>query len=121
MINLETTLKKSDLIDALKKNRDAHVVDYERARAVFLVDVKKKLKSLLKKANTGEVTTYNVGLSPPVLRKDKYDQIIGQLEMSQETELKIDTKDYNCIVNDDWDWVASAKMLNSTYSSRWSD
>jgi hypothetical protein len=38
--------------------------------------------------------------------------------MAVEETIEISTEDYNCIVEDSWDWAQSASMMNSVYSSK---
>ncbi len=51
----------------------------------------------------------------PVDRLADYDKYIGMLRIAQNEMLEITTHQFDCFVNDTWDWAVSAKMINSSY------
>ena len=118
-VNIEVTVKISDLIEYLKSNREKHIKEYEEAKKEYFVSLKKKMRELSKSLKKEEFRkdNYNVNLQVPVIACDMYDQYIKMLTLSQDTEMKIDTHEYQCFIEDNWSWAVAAKSVNLTYSA----
>lgn len=118
-VNIEVSVKISDLIECLRDNKKKHLAEYEVARTEYFAALKRKLRDLSKSLKNEEFRkdNYNVNLNPPVNASDMYEQYIKMLSMSQETEMKISTHEYQCFVEDNWSWAIAAKTSNAFYSS----
>lgn len=115
------TVKKSDLLSALIGHKEAHKSDYTKAVTVYWRDMKKEMTKRLQDAedNKYRKDNFSISMVVPEDKTDMYDKYIGFLEMAKEEEMTISLDQYDAYVNDEWDWVRSAKFSNSTYSSRY--
>jgi hypothetical protein len=118
-VEIEIEVKVSDLINALKINRDKHVEEYAEAVKNYMSELTTRLKVLTKSVKNNEFRSdrYQITLAPPVDAKKMYDQYINMLSMSQKDTMNISTHEYQCFVEDEWDWAKAAKVTNSFYSS----
>jgi hypothetical protein len=66
-------------------------------------------------------TAHNVlvRITKPTDAAKNYEQYISLFKQSVSEELELTMSEANSIINDEWDWAVSAKLLNSTYSSRY--
>lgn len=120
MDELKVIVKVSDLLDALKKNFEAHKEEYVVARKVYYETVADKLRELLANAEK-ELTPssgFYINLNPPVDNTKMYEKYIGFLSMSQTDEIEISVEEYENFVKDEWNWATNAKVSNSFYSTQ---
>ncbi len=120
MINIKTTTDRHQLLNALKKNREIHQHEYKEAVKGYWEKVQELSAKIHNRASKMDGTFHPkvnelARLSIPVDNTKKYDNLIKQLEMSKDSTLELDSTQFNCIVNDEWDWAVSAKTLNSSY------
>lgn len=114
------TIEKQKLIDALKQHREQHKKDYEKAVRVYFRDLQKMVDAFDKDiaARKFRDDQYTQHHQQPMDNTAEYDKHIGFLEMAAETELELTIEQYDCYINDEWDWISHTKILNATYSSR---
>ncbi len=120
MINIKTKTYRSDLLDSLKKNLSTHQSEYKIAVKGYWERVQELTAKINNRASKMDVTfspkVHELSrLTFPVDNTKKYENLIRQLELSQDELLELDSTQFNCIVNDEWDWAVSAKTLNSSY------
>lgn len=114
---LKITVKKGKLIGFLKTNRQKHAEDYEEAVGAYFRKLKETLATFQAQAGANKFRkdNYHLTLVRPEDRTEDYDRIIGMLEMAEGEDIEIDTEQYDCIVNDQWDWARRAYLSNATY------
>jgi len=119
-MDIEIKANVKELILHLERNRDDHAADYEKAVTVYRVELKEAIANLARNAESESFLghQYSILLSKPELKAKEYNKHIGMLEMSVEETITIDSNEYDCIVNDNWHWIGSAKLTNSLYSSK---
>ena len=115
--SLQTRIPKAVLLDKLRANRIEHVQIVKEAREGYLQAAKKALRKKLKELADGRVTSLSFGLTLPSDRTADFDAIIGMLEMSSDTEVTLDIKDFHKFVENKWDWTHSFLLSNSVYSA----
>jgi hypothetical protein len=115
--NLKVTVKVSDLLNVLKKNRAIHKAVVEEARAGYMERAQVALKERLKALKQGNISSLTFRLSPPADYTDRYNTAIGMLEMAQEKELVLSAMDYRQYVEDKWDFTDTFYAVNSAYSA----
>lgn len=132
------------LISILEENKLAHIKEYELAIERWEKEVRYTLDVFFDEmsnlANDSEydktITKYqekegNFSLNhfvsdycemkklkvlpKPLNQSNKYDKFIRQLHLSVDSVIALDEKDYDCYVEDQWDWAVTSKMLNSRY------
>lgn len=117
-VDIKVTVKVADIIGSLKKNKEAHVAEYTAAVEAYFVKLGDAINKLRKKAASKDFeANYSLHLAKPVLNEKQYDEYINMLTLSQQETMEIDTHQYRCFFEDQWDWALAAKALNSTYAS----
>jgi len=119
--NLTAQYQVKDIIESLGKFRMQHVKDYNKAIANYrkvvadrIVKVKKELD-----ANPDKVIriSANFGLSVPTNKCAQYDDMISIFGRMQDPTIKLTMHEADAIFSDNWAWVGSAKLLNSSYAA----
>lgn len=107
---------KSDLLVALKKNRETHAENYARAKEGFVKLLTKELEDKLDMIRKGErVPTLQFDNRQPEDHTDEYDEVIGMLEMSTDGTIQLSHQQYRCYVLDDWGWKQLWTASNTQY------
>jgi formylmethanofuran dehydrogenase subunit B len=109
-------VRRSELIDRISENRDAHKALYEKAVAGFRAPAIEELDDMLTRAKGGEVRL-NVGLTVPEDHTHEYDRALDMLNMSQDDVIEIDKQSFAQLVRNEWTWFRQALHTNSTYAS----
>jgi len=118
-LSMSVNVRPADLIDALRRNKAAHLEEYARAVKVYLADLRTKFAELTERAEEADLTVdYNVHLIKPVDNTKLYDKYIGMFTLATDDVIEINTEDYGCVVDDNWDWAVAGKASNMFYSSR---
>lgn len=113
-------VKISELLEKLKKNRDAHVAIVEEAQAEFRRQAIKRLDAMLLEAQSGKRISMSVGLSVPTQHTDAFDNAIGIMEMTAragEKTIDITAREYERFVRNNWEWSQGFRASNGTYTS----
>lgn len=120
-LNIKAKYKVSDLIEALLKNKEEHVSDYEKAIEVYkkdLLDLIEKPIAQLERGELPDEIEHNFGLVKPLNEAKNYDNMLYIFNSMTDGEVELSMSDANSILNDEWSWAINAKHLNNTYSSR---
>lgn len=117
--NMEITVSVQELINHLKANKENHIKDFQEAREIYLTKVTEHLTTALESAKSGvfHKNNFNHNMHQPIDKSAEYDKYIGMLNMAQETDMKISTYQYDCFVNDEWEWVSQSKSISAIYKS----
>ena len=120
MLDIKTEVWIHNLLEVLKKNKEAHIADYNKAVEVYQWDLQQALKDLSEKASGEDFLeqSYKIDLIKPINQEKEYDKYIGMLEMSEKEYISLSVEDYECMVLDDWSWMKTAKLINSSYSAK---
>lgn len=119
-MQIRTKVRIIDLVTCLKENKANHEDEYKLAVEEYYRQLQARLSELLASAQSKMDVNYVFNMTKPVLRSKDYDKFISQLVSAMDagqTELELSTSEYNCFVNDEWDWAVAAKSINSTYAS----
>lgn len=111
------TVKKKDLIKALKKNRAIHEKEYEEAIGGYRLEAEQKVSELLDKIKSGVDFQVQLYLNEPESHLEDYDSVIGMLEVANEKTLEITTEEYRKYYQNKWDWHQSWKVANDGYAT----
>ena len=119
MIDLKIHVKVAELLKHLEKNKAAHIKSYESALKVYFKKLNTELAKMTKDAAACKMRkdNYLIHLASPQNKSKEYDRYIKMLKMSVEELVEISTTEYDCFVNDDWEWIVSAKTINTFYNS----
>ncbi len=121
----EVTVRRSELLDVLKKNRGTHVNDFKAACSGYrelatqklqesLKDVQRQL-SVLKEGDKLPHVFVSFSLPPPVSHERTYDQIIRMMEMEVADNVVLTASQFGCFVMDDWEWTQQWRDATTPY------
>jgi hypothetical protein len=111
----------SELVETLKKNRDAHVEIVEEAQSAFRKLAIEKLDLMLQDAKSGKGIKTRLGLDVPSVHTDAFDNAIGLMEMTMragETIIEIDAGEYERFIRNNWEWTNEFVTSNRRYSNK---
>lgn len=97
------TMKKSDLLKVVKKNKKEHRALYLEAMESFVEKAISNLQSMLKRAEQGKVELY-VNLIEPEDHTNDYDRVIEMLKYSVDSTIDLTSKEFESYVRDNWGW-----------------
>jgi hypothetical protein len=131
----EVKLKQAELLDALTKNREKHIADFDEAmtgyekqrmeRAQALVDFIKNSAALVAPADVSELakqverkTAAITSLPKPQSYVEHYDQEIAMVTMSTESVIELSAGEFAQYVMDKWAWKKGFEATTSSYTGR---
>lgn len=112
------TVKKDELLAALRTNRDAHRSLFLDAQTGYREDIIKELDVMLADARNGKKIRRAVSLVEPQDHTSDYDRVIKMLEMCTKDEIFVSEREFSQFVQDDWGWKAEFVGTTSNYSGR---
>jgi hypothetical protein len=112
------TVKKDELIAALKKNRESHRSLFLEAQNGYREQAIKELDAMLAEARRNEPIRRQVTLVEPQDHTKDYDRALRMLTMSVSDTVFISEQEFACYVEDDWGWKNAFVAQTSNYSKR---
>ena len=113
----EVRIEKSELLEILKKNREAHRAIFEAALAGYRKKAIQLLDKALKDAKEGRKINTWIQLQEPVDQTKDYDRAIRMIGMSVDENIEIGETDFANYVLDDWQWKQQFLTTNAMYTS----
>lgn len=113
---IEVQVPRSDLLNVLLKNRDAHKAIVKEAREGYVIKAREALERRLKDLAEGKIVSLDFNLTVPVDNTKAYNTVIGMLQMSAEQTITLSASEYRCLVEDNWGWKQQFLFANSQYS-----
>jgi len=104
------------LLETLRKNREGHRELFLKAQEGYKQKVIAALDQALTEAREGVAYRTFIQLHAPEDHTKDYDTVISMLEMSVDPEIVIDRGEFQQFVQDQWDWSAHARFVNTTYA-----
>jgi hypothetical protein len=111
----EVTVKREQLLEKLKENREAHREVFEISLEGYRKAVIEHLERLLADAREGKRIEHNVRMPVPQDQTPEYDQAIAMLEMSVDDEIELTSQEFACYVMDRWGWKRQFTASNKSY------
>jgi hypothetical protein len=115
-IKMQTTVKKSVLLETLKKNLAVHETIVKEAFAGYAKAAKHLLADKLAKFEKGEYPSLACRLERPDDCSEVYKTSIHMLELNNDDLIVLSPDEFRQLVEDKWDWTNSFFAKNSTYS-----
>jgi hypothetical protein len=111
---------KSKLLAILKKNREDHRGVFLEAQKEYRVIAIEALDAQLKAAREGKPFELArlVALTAPEDHTADYDRSIQMLEMSIDTEITVDEREFQNYVQDVWNWSRDWAVSNIRYMNK---
>jgi hypothetical protein len=111
----QVTVKKSELLLTLKKNRGEHRKIFEEAQQGYREEAISLLDKALEDARKGKEIRTFIHLEAPVDQTKDYDRAIKMLEMEVEEEITLTQNEFSQYVLDDWTWKSQFVTTNALY------
>lgn len=115
--NMTIVAKKTEVLDALRKNREEHQQIVKEAREGYVAKARVALSAKLDELASGKLAALQFGLSVPQDYTKDYDTAIRMLELHTEDHVKLEEQMVRCFVLNQWDWMDSFLFSNSAYSA----
>ena len=109
------TVKKNELLVALRTNRDAHYELFLKAQEGFKKKIVEALEQRIEAARKGRRIEMYINLSEPINKTDAYDTAIEMLEMDVRDEVELSREEFRNFVKDKWEWSGAALATNTSY------
>lgn len=113
-------LNRNELLGIVRQNKEKHVKEFVDAVNDFKLAVLKISQDNLKLAEEQDITSIGKIKSIPAFPTSyakSYDKAIRMLELSVDTEIELESHDFDQLVLDEWQWKQSFSTMNSTYKS----
>lgn len=109
------TVRKEELLRALRTNRTEHEKAYAEAHAGYCEAVVKTLEEMVAEARAGTAFRKEVKLAEPQDHTKDYDRVIRMLEMSVSEQLQVTEQEFTMYVLDDWAWKGQFVATSNVY------
>jgi hypothetical protein len=117
-IKMQTTVKRDDLLAALKKNFEVHSKIVKEAKEGYLKKAKEAIAKKMKLLEKGKIAPLSfLNLHIPVDFSEVYKTSIKMLEWNTEKDIVLNADEFRQLVEDKWDWSDHFLASNSHYSS----
>ena len=112
----KTTMKREELLDTLRENRERHQQIYDEALVGYCKAAAEVLEELKKKIAAGEAVPIHTRLCVPTNSLKEYDLVIRMLKCSTDAQVTLDEDQFSCYIEDNWHWQERWLMSNSSFS-----
>jgi len=112
--NRTIKVKKSDLIERINANKEAHVKEFEAAKIAYKAEALRQLEEARKKIETGELGV-TLNLVTPSNVAGQYDKKAEMFEWEIEDEVELSQDEFKDYVQGDFDFAHNARMMNMYY------
>jgi hypothetical protein len=109
-------VQKSKLIEQIKKNKENHIKEFEKAVVAYKEEALKQLAELTKKVSEGKLGI-QLDLVTPVNNSENYDKIVEMFEWEVNDVVELEQKEFIEYVQDETEFAVSAKFSNTFYAS----
>jgi len=112
------TVKRDDLLKALRENQTKHTAEYAEAYDGYKVAFVKEAEKLLSRAKEGRFDQQTIALAAPQDHTKDYHRVIRMMEMCTAEEIIVSESQFSQYVLDEWNWQANFKATAMAYSGR---
>jgi hypothetical protein len=114
----EVKLKKTELIQAVRENREKHDAIFVAAVEGYWIEAEEKLKERLVDVANKKQFSSHLNLEYPVSHVDDYDKVLQMLEYSVDDEIVLDQGEFSAYVRNQWAWRHGFLSSNIRYGSK---
>ena len=111
-------VKTAEVIAALIKNKETHLVEYKKAKEAYKLEGLEQLEQIKKDLEAGK-NGLKLNLIEPVDRSEMFDEFIQMFKMEVESEIELETEEFKLYVLDKDSSSEHAKFSNTFYSSKY--
>ena len=108
------TVKKSELIEQIQKNKEAHIKEYAEAIDAYRNEARKQLTSLSEGLTNGKLDL-KLSLISPKNEEAEYDKLLLMFRWELNDTVELSQGEFNEYVLDETPFAIQAKYLNSSY------
>jgi hypothetical protein len=109
-------VKKEKLIEQIRKNKENHIKEYDKAIVAYKEEALKQLKKQIERVEEGALDA-KLELITPINNAENYDKIIEMFEWEVEEVVELEQNEFNEYVQDETEFAMQAKFSNTFYSS----
>lgn len=109
------TVKRNELLQTVKENRDEHRAVFEKAQEGYRAKAIELLDQRLEEARQGGQIDTSFSLPVPQDHTADYDRVIKMLEMSVDEQIELDEDYFAQYIMDDWSWKRQFVTTNAFY------
>ena len=107
-INVEVTVKRTELIERLVKNREKHQNEFQQAIALWQQDLAVAIKEIdVKKQTYYPKELQELQENCPHSYLETYNDIIEMFKMAVKDEILLDSEAFRNFCRDDWEWKSA--------------
>ena len=114
----QVTINKQKLIEEIKNNKETHRQAFLLAQKGYKETVIEELENQLEDARAGAIGHVHFNMAAPQDQTKDYEVALGMLEMSEDEEIVISQRDFQCYVMDDWGWKQQWTTSNHAYVTK---
>ena len=108
-------MRKTELLEILRKNRDNHRDLFLKAQEGYRKQVIAEFERMLEEARDHKPIRREILLPEPIDHTNDYDTIIQMLELDISDEAEIGHVDFQRYVRDEWPWSGLVTTTNMSY------
>ena len=112
--NRTIEVKKTELIDQIKLNKENHVKEYAKAVVAYKEEALKQLAAQINRVEDGSIDA-KLNLITPVDNSENYDSIIEMFDWEVKDFVELRQDEFKEYVQDKTDFAITAKMSNTAY------
>ncbi len=114
-----THANREELLKVLKKNREKHEREFNKAMKAWVKKSTKALQVAADKAKTdGWITRDPLkDLPKPTSYLESYNKAIRMVEMDARSVVELDAQTFNAWVHDEWEWRGAFAANTSIYNA----
>lgn len=116
-VNRTIKVKKSELIETLKRHKENHIIEYDKAVKAYKLETLEQLKKLLENAENDKLNL-KLNLTEPINNIKNYDKIISMFEWEVEDFVELDQDEFKEYVLDENRFTEQAKISNVLYFAK---
>lgn len=116
--NRTIKVKKKELLEKVKANKEKHVKEYEKAVIAYKLEALEQLNTLMVEAEKGE-RQLRLNLVEPVDNSNNYDKIIKMFEWEVEDLVELSQDEFTEYILDENSFAERAFLSNSSYIGKW--
>lgn len=115
-INISVVANKTEVLAALRVNREEHQTIVREAREGYMRDARMAVLKRLDELDSGKLVALSFNLALPQDFTKEYDTAIRMLELHTGETVSLDEEMVRCLVLNEWGWMGSFLRSNSSYS-----
>jgi hypothetical protein len=108
-------VNKAKLIEQIRKNKENHIVEYDKAVIAYKEEALRQLNDQIKKVEEGSLEA-RLNLVTPINNAENYDKIIEMFEWEVEEVVALEQQEFNEFVQDETEFAIQSKFANTLYS-----